>query len=70
MDERPERAGLTEPEITRSFRLTFGLERLGLVALLAPLLSLLVILALCAVAVFGVMLIAWSPSNTHVPICS
>ena len=55
MDERPERAGLTEPEITRSFRLTFGLERLGLVALRAPLLSLLVILALCAVAVFGVM---------------
>lgn len=55
MDERPERAGLTEPEITRSFRLTFGLERLGLVALRAPLVSLLVILALCAVAVFGVM---------------
>ncbi len=55
MDERPERAGLTEPEITRSFRLTFGLERLGLVALRAPLLTLLIIIALCAVAVLGVM---------------
>ena len=54
MDGRPGTGGDREPEITRSFRLTFGLERLGLVALWSPLLSLFVILALSAIAVFGV----------------
>ena len=53
MDGRPG-GGDREPEITRSFRLTFGLERLGLVALWSPLVSLLVILALSVVATFGV----------------
>ncbi len=55
MDERPERRGASEPEITRSFRLTFGLERLGLVALRSPFVSLCVILALCVISVFGVL---------------
>jgi uncharacterized protein len=41
------------PEIARSFRLTFGLERLGLVALRSPLVSLIVILLLTALAAFG-----------------
>ena len=44
-----------QPAIVRSFRLTFGLERFGLLALRAPLLSLLIIIALSAVAVLGVM---------------
>ena len=55
MDGQPDAGGNREPEITRSFRLTFGLERLGLVALRAPWLSLLMILLVSAVAVFGVM---------------
>jgi len=55
MDERPERPGASEPEITRSFRLTFGLERLGLVALRSPFISLSVILALCVISIFGVL---------------
>jgi predicted RND superfamily exporter protein len=55
MDERPKRPGATEPEITRSFRLTFGLEHLGLIALKEPFVALAVILALCAIAVLGVM---------------
>ncbi|MGI9411461.1 MAG: MMPL family transporter, partial [Hyphomicrobiaceae bacterium] len=38
----------------RRFRLTFGLERLGLVALRAPWLALVAIVLLCAAAVFGV----------------
>ncbi len=42
------------PEIVRSFRLTFGLERLGLVVLRSPHVSLAVILSLCFLAVFGV----------------
>ncbi len=53
-DGRPGTGGDREPEITRSFRLTFGLERLGLVALWSPLLSLFLILTLSALAVFGV----------------
>src|SRR6056297_1519712 len=43
------------PEIARSFRLTFGLERLGLVALRAPVFSLLVIIALTIIAAFGII---------------
>ena len=43
-----------EPDLTRSFRLTFGLERLGLVALWSPILSLCLICVLSALAVFGV----------------
>ncbi len=39
----------------RRFRFTFGLEKLGLIALRAPKLALLMILALCVAAVFGVM---------------
>ena len=38
----------------RRFRLTFGLERLGLVALRAPWLALIAIVLLCGAAVFGV----------------
>ncbi len=38
----------------RRFRLTFGLERLGLVALRAPWLALVAIVCLCGAAVFGV----------------
>lgn len=52
-DMSPEN-GAREPEITRSFRLTFGLERLGLVALRSPLISLIIILTLTAIAAVGV----------------
>ncbi|MFY0613607.1 MAG: MMPL family transporter [Hyphomicrobiaceae bacterium] len=54
MDARPGEGDDREREITRSFRLTFGLERLGLVALWSPVVSLLVIFALSALAIFGV----------------
>jgi predicted RND superfamily exporter protein len=46
--------GDCEPEIARSFRLTFGLERLGLVALKSPWVSLIVIVLLTVLAAFGV----------------
>ena len=39
----------------RRFRFTFGLERLGLIALQAPALTLALIIALCITAIFGVM---------------
>ncbi|MGI9480608.1 MAG: efflux RND transporter permease subunit [Hyphomicrobiaceae bacterium] len=54
MDARPGERDDRDSEITRSFRLTFGLERLGLVALWSPVLSLVVILALSALASLGV----------------
>ena len=54
MDGRPGGGDDRETEITRSFRLTFGLERLGLVALKSPIVSLIVILLLSAIAVVGV----------------
>lgn len=54
-DGRPGGGDDPEPEITRSFRLTFGLERFGLVALKSPLVSLLVILIVTAVALIGVL---------------
>lgn len=54
MDARPGEGNDRDSEITRSFRLTFGLERLGLVALWSPVVSLIVILALSALAIFGV----------------
>lgn len=54
MDGRPGTGDHREPEITRSFRLTFGLERLGLVALWSPLVSLAVIIVLSAFALVGV----------------
>ena len=50
-----EQSRINEAPVARTFRLTFGLERFGLVALRAPVVSLLVILALSVVAVFGVM---------------
>ncbi|MBU2531706.1 MAG: MMPL family transporter, partial [Alphaproteobacteria bacterium] len=54
MDGRPSPDQGPKPEIARTFRLTFGLERLGLVALRAPLVSLIIILLLTAVAGVGI----------------
>lgn len=54
MDVKPREGDGPEPEITRSFRLTFGLERLGLVALWSPVVSLILICLLSGLAVFGV----------------
>ena len=46
---------MSESSEERRFRFTFGLEKLGLIALRAPLLALMTILALCVAAAFGVM---------------
>ncbi|MBS0244817.1 MAG: MMPL family transporter, partial [Proteobacteria bacterium] len=46
-------AGAGEPE--RSFKLTFGLERIGLVTLAAPVIAAVLVLALTAVAALGIM---------------
>ena len=46
---------MSESNEERRFRFTFGLEKLGLIALRAPWLALLLIVALCVAAVFGVM---------------
>lgn len=46
---------MSESSEERRFRFTFGIEKLGLIALRAPLLALMTILALCVAAVFGVL---------------
>lgn len=46
--------GMSEPTEPRRFRLTFGLERLGLIALAMPRISLAIIIAISALAAVGV----------------
>ncbi|MEM7749471.1 MAG: MMPL family transporter, partial [Pseudomonadota bacterium] len=46
---------MSEHHEERRFRFTFGLEKLGLIALRAPTQSLILIIGLCIAAIFGVM---------------
>ncbi len=46
---------MSEHNEERRFRFTFGLEKLGLIALRAPTQSLILIICLCVAAIFGVM---------------
>ena len=53
-DRNEKSAGRAPPEPTGRYRLVLGFERIGLIALRAPLLSAMIVAALCVFAAFGV----------------
>ncbi len=55
MTAAPDADKTAPADVRRPFAFTFGLDKIGLVALKAPILSLLLILSLSALAVYGVM---------------
>ncbi|MGN6114804.1 MAG: hypothetical protein ACTHN2_04740, partial [Nitrobacter sp.] len=64
LERNPDAADLTSP-VKRSPSIAFGLERIGLIAIRAPILSCIILLAMVIGAVFGIHRIKIDDSLSH-----